>query len=43
MSAHHNFIAKAFCLVFNGKKMMAEVVDKGRANLKSVVEGASKT
>jgi hypothetical protein len=37
MSCHHNFIAKAFCLVLDGKKM------KGRANLKSVVEGASKT
>jgi hypothetical protein len=29
MSGHHNFIAKAFCLVFNGKKMMADAMDKG--------------
>jgi hypothetical protein len=43
MSGHHNFIAKAFCLVFNGKKMMADAMDKGLANLKSVVEEASKT
>jgi hypothetical protein len=37
MFGHHNFTAKAICLVFNGKKVMA------LANLKSVVEGASKT
>jgi hypothetical protein len=43
MSGHHNFIAKAFCLVLDGKKMMTGVVDKGRANLKSVAEGARKT
>jgi hypothetical protein len=27
----------------NGKKMMAGIMDKGLANMKSVVEGASKT
>jgi hypothetical protein len=43
MSGHHNFIAKAMCLVMNGKKMMAGIMDKGLANMKSVVEGASKT
>ena len=43
MSGHHNFIAKAMCLVMNGKKMMAGIMDKGLANMKSVVEEASKT
>lgn len=40
MSGHHNFIAKAFCLFMNGKKMMADDMDKGLANMKSVVETA---
>jgi len=43
MSGHQNFIAKAMCLVMNGKKMMSDIMDKGLANMKSVVEGASKT
>ena len=43
MSAHHNFLAKAMCLVMNGKKMMSDIMDKGLANMKSAVEGASKT
>jgi uncharacterized protein YndB with AHSA1/START domain len=43
MSGHHNFIAKAMCLVMNGKKMMSDMMDKGLANMKSMVEGASKT
>jgi len=43
MSGHHNFLGKAMCLVMNGKKMMAGIMDKGLANMKSVVEGASKT
>ena len=43
VSGHQSFIAKAFCLVMNGKKMMAEAMDQGLANMKSVVEGASKT
>jgi hypothetical protein len=42
MESHHNFLAKAMCLVFNGRKMMEGEMDKGLANLKSVVEGASK-
>jgi len=42
MTGHHNFIAKAICLVFNGKKMMADAMDKGLANLKSVVEGRAR-
>jgi hypothetical protein len=43
MSGHQNFLAKATCLVMNGKKMMSDIMDKGLANMKSVVEGASKT
>ena len=38
MSGHHNFVAK-----INGKKMMGGIMDKGLANMKSVVEEASKT
>jgi hypothetical protein len=41
MSGHHDFMGKAFCLVMNGTKMMAGDIDKGLAQLKSVVEGAS--
>jgi len=43
MTAHHNFVEKAFCLVMNGKKMMAGEMDKGLANMKSVVGSAKKT
>ena len=43
MSGPHNFIVKAMCLVMNGKKMMSDMMDKGLANMKSMVEGASKT
>jgi hypothetical protein len=43
VSGHQNFMAKAFCLVMNGKKMMADTMDNGLAKMKSVVEGASKT
>jgi uncharacterized protein YndB with AHSA1/START domain len=43
MSGHQNFIAKAMCLVMNGKKMMPDIMDKGLTNMKSVAEGASKT
>jgi uncharacterized protein YndB with AHSA1/START domain len=42
MAGHHNFLAKAMCLVMNGKKMMAGIMDKGLAQMKTVVEGASK-
>jgi hypothetical protein len=41
MTGHHNFIEKAFCLVMSGTKMMADDMDKGLAQLKSVVEAAS--
>jgi hypothetical protein len=43
MSGHHNFLGKAMCLVMNGKKTMSDIMDKGLTNMKSVVEGASKT
>ena len=38
MSAHHNFLEKAFCLVMNGKKMIGDDLEKGLAQLKSVAE-----
>jgi hypothetical protein len=43
MSGHQTFLAKAMCLVMNGKKMMSDIMDKGLTNMKSVVEGANKT
>ena len=42
MTGYHNFIQKAMCLVFNGRKMMAGDMDKGLAQMKTVVEGSSK-
>ena len=38
MAAHHNFMQKALCLIFGGKRMMADLMDKGLAQMKSVVE-----
>jgi Polyketide cyclase / dehydrase and lipid transport len=38
MSAHHSFMEKAFCLVMNGKKMVGDDMEKGLAQMKSVVE-----
>jgi hypothetical protein len=43
MYGSHDFIGKAMCLIFNGTKMMGNDIDKGLANIKAVVEGASKT
>jgi hypothetical protein len=40
MSGEQNFIAKAFCLVMNGQKMMGDDMEKGLAQMKSVAEGA---
>jgi hypothetical protein len=40
MSAHHNFLEKAMCLVMNGKKMIGDDMEKGLAQMKSVVEQA---
>jgi hypothetical protein len=39
MGAHHNFIAKAMCLIMNGPKMMGDEMEKGLTKLKSVSEG----
>ena len=33
MSAHHNFLEKAMCLVMNGKKMIGDDMEKGLAQL----------
>ena len=38
VAAHHNFIEKALCLVMGGKTMMSDLMDKGLAQMKSVVE-----
>jgi carbon monoxide dehydrogenase subunit G len=40
MSGEQNFMAKAFCLVMNGQKMMGDDMEKGLAQMKSVAEGA---
>jgi hypothetical protein len=39
MSGRQGFIAKAVCLVMNGKKMMGGEMEKGLAQLKAVAEG----
>jgi uncharacterized protein YndB with AHSA1/START domain len=41
MEGHHNFLAKAMCLVMNGRKMMADTMDEGFANMSRVVKTAS--
>ncbi|MBC8012656.1 MAG: SRPBCC family protein [Methyloceanibacter sp.] len=41
IGAHHSFMEMAFCLVMNGKKMMGELMEKGLAQMKSVVESKS--
>lgn len=38
MSGHQNFLAKAMCLVMNGKKMIGDTMDQGLAQLKAVAE-----
>ena len=38
ISAQHNFMEKALCLIMNGKRMMSDLMDKGLAQMKSVVE-----
>jgi carbon monoxide dehydrogenase subunit G len=38
MSGHQNFVAKAMCLVLNGKKMIGDQLDNGLAQLKAVAE-----
>ena len=42
MSGHHNFFEKALCLVMNGTKMIGDDMEKGLAQMKSVIESASK-
>ena len=37
VAAHHNFMEKALCLIFGGKRMMSDLMDKGLAQMKSVV------
>ena len=39
MGGHHDFLGKAMCLIFNGRKMMGDEMEKGLANLKAVAEG----
>jgi hypothetical protein len=41
ISAQHNFMEKAFCLIMNGKQMMIDLMDKGLAQMKSVVESGA--
>lgn len=37
MSGEHNYVQKAMCLVFNGKKMLGGQFEQGLSNLNSVV------
>jgi len=41
VAAHHNFMEKALCLVMGGKTMMSDLMEKGLAQMKSVVESKS--
>ena len=41
MGGKQNFIEKAMCIVFNGKKMIGDEMDKGLAKLKSVAESGA--
>jgi hypothetical protein len=41
MTAQHNFLEKAFCLVMNGKKMVGDDLEKGLAQLKALAEQKS--
>lgn len=43
MSGEQNYIAKAICVVFNGKKMLGGEMDKGLASLRAVSEGGTPT
>jgi uncharacterized protein YndB with AHSA1/START domain len=38
MGGQQNFIEKAMCIVFNGKKMIGDEMEKGLSNLKTVAE-----
>jgi hypothetical protein len=41
MGSKQNFIEKAMCIVFNGKKMVGDEMDKGLAKLKTVAESGA--
>lgn len=43
MSGHHDFIAKAMCLIINGNEMIGSEMDKGLAKMKSVIESVEAT
>jgi hypothetical protein len=38
MGGRQNFLEKAMCIVFNGKKMIGDEMEKGLSNLKTVAE-----
>jgi hypothetical protein len=40
MSAHHNFLQKAMCLVMNGKKMMREMMDEGLSKMNTAAKSS---
>ena len=40
MSAHHNFLQKAMCLVMNGKKMMTEMMDDGLSKMSTAAKSS---
>lgn len=41
MRSEQSFLIRAMCIIFNGKKMIGDQLDKGLANLKAVAEKAS--
>jgi hypothetical protein len=43
MGGKQNFIEKAMCIVFNGKKMIGDEMEKGLSNLKTVAEKSAPT
>jgi hypothetical protein len=43
MNGKQNFVEKAMCIVFNGKKMLGDEMEKGLSNLKTVAEGGAST
>jgi hypothetical protein len=43
MGGRQNFIEKAMCIVFNGKKMISDEMEKGLSNLKAVAEKGTPT
>ena len=43
MGGKQNFIEKAMCIVFNGKKMIGDEMEKGLSNLKTLAEKSAPT